>query len=96
VRLAIDDYECNADKRLANLRKHRIDFAVLVDFEWDTALIGFDDDAAYGEERMKAYGFIGSKLHVFVYTERGPKIRAISLRIAEKQEKRRYEQEQLD
>jgi uncharacterized DUF497 family protein len=66
VRLTIDDYEWDPAKRLANLRDHGIDFIVLVDFEWDSAFIGFDDDLAYGEERMKAYGFIGSKLHVFV------------------------------
>jgi len=31
---------------------------------------------------MKAYGFIGRKLFVLVYAERGEKVRAISLRIA--------------
>jgi uncharacterized DUF497 family protein len=57
--------------------------------EWDTAVIDIDDDEH--EERMIAYGFIGTKLHVLVYAERGDKIRAISLRIAEKHEKRYYD-----
>lgn len=96
MRLALDDYEWDPKKRIRNLRDHRVDFVTLVDFEWETAFIGFDDDLTYGEERMKAYGFIGPKLHVFIYVERGDKIRAISLRHAEKQEKRRYEQQELD
>ena len=96
MKLKIDDYDWDPDKRLRNLRKHRVDFTALPDFEWDTAFIGFDNDPIHGEERMKAYGFIGRKLFILVYTERGEKVRAISLRIAEKQEKRRYEQKQLD
>jgi uncharacterized protein len=90
LRLATDDYEWNADKRLANLRKHKIDFAVLVDFEWRTAVIDIDDDE-HDEERMIAYGFIGTKLHVLVYAERGDKVRVISLRQAERHEKRYYD-----
>ena len=78
-----------------NLRKHKIDFAVIVDFEWDTA-ISREMQLEDGEERSVTFGFIGVKLHVLVYTERGDKIRVISLRHAEKQEKRRYDQEQLE
>lgn len=85
-------FEWDEVKAAINLRKHRIAFANAWRFEFDTALIGIDDDFAYGEERLKAYGFIGPKLYVMVYVEHGITRRVISLREATRQEKRTYEE----
>ena len=84
-------YEWDDNKRVANLVRHKVDFADAVAFEWDTALETIDDRFDYGETRWVALGFIGSKLHVMVYTFRGSKIRIISLRKANKREKIFYE-----
>jgi len=86
-------YEWNENKRLANLVRHKVDFADAVDFEWDTALETIDERFNYGEKRWVALGFIGKKLRVMVYTFRAPKIRIISLRKANKREKLYYEKQ---
>ncbi len=78
-------------KAASNLRKHGVGFEDARRFEFDTALVAIDDDVAYGEERFKAYGFIGARLHVIVYAERGDASRVISLRRATRNEKRIYE-----
>jgi uncharacterized protein len=77
----------NWDKRKAsaNLRKHKVAFDSVPAFEFDTAIIR-SVDLEDGEERVVALGFIGEKLHVLVYTERGDITWVISLRRAEKHE----------
>jgi uncharacterized DUF497 family protein len=37
----VDDWD--EAKRSANLRDHRVDFAVIEQFEWDLAIISVDD-----------------------------------------------------
>ncbi|MFQ5648644.1 MAG: BrnT family toxin [bacterium] len=86
-------YEWDENKRLANLVRHKVDFADTIDSEWDTALETIDDRFDYGEERWVALGFIGNKLHVMVYIFRAPKIRIISLRKANKRERMYYEKQ---
>ena len=79
------EFDWNKRKAAANLRKHGIAFDSARYFEFDTAIIrsvDFDD----GEERIVAFGFIGERLQVLVYTERGDVIWVISLRRAEKHE----------
>jgi uncharacterized DUF497 family protein len=83
--------EWDATKAATNLRKHGVRFGAAVSFEFDTALVEIDADASYGEERLKACGFIGSKLYVLVYVERDQALRVISLRRATQHEKRTYE-----
>ena len=85
--------EWDEAKARANLRKHGVSFDEAARFEFDTALIGIDDDLPYGEERLKAYGFIGRRLHVMIFVERVNMIRVISLRMASSVEKRTYEDE---
>ena len=86
-------YEWDENKRLANLERHKVDFATAIDFEWDTALETIDDRYEYGEKRWVTIGFIRKKLHVMVYTIRGNKIRIISLRKANRRESKYYEKE---
>ncbi len=84
-------YEWDENKRAANLARHNVDFVAVVDFEWDTAFEAIDDRFNYAEERWIALGFIGKRLHVMVYTCRAETIRIISLRRANKREKKYYE-----
>jgi uncharacterized DUF497 family protein len=86
-------FEWDDDKAAANLACHKVAIERVKDFEWNTAQIIVDDREDYGELRMKALGFIGERLHVLVFTERGDKIRVISLRKANKREVNAYERQ---
>jgi len=75
-------FEWDEEKAKANLRKHGVAFEKAHYFQFSTAVEWLDDWSGYGEERIKATGFIGNKLHVLIYTQRGNAIRVISLRMA--------------
>ena len=79
------------DKRGENARKHGIDLADAEVFEWAAALDEEDRTEDYGEQRFRAIGPIGDDLYVYVYTvnEDGTD-HAVSLRKADKKEKRHY------
>ena len=49
-----------------------------------------DDRHDYGERRVIAFGTIGGRLHVCIYTMRGEVYRLISLRRANRKEVRRW------
>ena len=72
------NYEWDGHKRRENLQKHRVDFAAVNDFEWETAVIEFDD--RHDEPRWVAIGYIGFRLFTVVYTNRGDMTRIISVR----------------
>lgn len=80
--------EWDETKRLSNLDKHRVDFAAMTDFEWDSADVR--DSPRHGEQRLMAKGFIGNVLHSVVYTLRGGSVRIISLRRATRKEMVEY------
>jgi uncharacterized protein len=75
-----------------NRVKHGISLADATRFDWDTALEREDDRFDYGEIRFVAIGLIGARLYVMVFTEGSDDeaVRIISLRPAEKHEKRFY------
>jgi uncharacterized DUF497 family protein len=73
-------YAWDERKRASNLRKHGVDFAIVQDFSFETALVLRDDRKSYGEERYRAYGTIKGRLHALVFTRREGRIRVISLR----------------
>jgi hypothetical protein len=83
-------YQWDESKRAANLRDHKVDFATVEHFEWETALIIPDEREDYSELREIALGFIGVRLHVMVFTRRGDQVRIISLRKADRREVQRY------
>lgn len=83
-------FEWDETKRQANSAKHGVDFAAIVDFEFETALISVDSRRDYGEVRHVALGFIGERIHAVTYTRRGDKVRVISLRKANAREIKRY------
>ncbi len=85
-----DKFEWDEQKRIANARKHDIDFADAVSiFEGDIVVM-LDDRFDYGETRYIAYGLLHGKVIVVAYTERGKRIRLISARKAVKDEETFY------
>ena len=86
------DYEWDGPKRRANLEKHRVDFSAIYGFDWDTAVIEFDD--RHDEPRWVAKGVIGATLYFVVFTNRGGLRRIISLRKATRMEARDYVESQ--
>jgi uncharacterized protein len=79
-------FEWDETKRVANIAKHGVDFTVIADFEWETALVRPDTREDHDELREVALGFVGARLHSVVFTERGDVVRVISLRKATKKE----------
>jgi uncharacterized protein len=75
-----------------NQAKHGISLQAASRFDWDTALEREDDRFEYGEIRFVALGLIDASLYVLVFTEGSDDdvVRVISLRPAEKHEKRYY------
>ena len=85
-------YEWDEAKRRGNIEKHGEDFTLIDAFDWETATS--EADPRQDEPRILATGFVGSRLHVIVYTWRGENIRVISLRKANDREARRYAETQ--
>jgi uncharacterized protein len=88
------EFEWDDAKRFANLRKHGVDFARVVEFEWETAKESEDRRTDCGEHRWIAHGRIGNDLHVLIYTRRNGRVRVISLREASRREKASYAENQ--
>ena len=86
-----EEFEWDAAKATANLRKHGVAFedAQLV-FNDAYALHSFDVDAGYGEQRMIVTGMVNGVLLTVVYTEREERTRLISARKATKHEQLEY------
>lgn len=77
-------------KNERNMRERGIAFSAAEAFEFDTAIVAVDDRKDYGEVREVAFGFIGARLHVLVFTMRGEACHVISLRKANKREIKAY------
>lgn len=86
-------YEWDEAKRQANLQKHGVDFSTVDRFEWEYSISTEDKSERHGEQRMISIGPIGLRLHVLVWTSRGETVRIISLRLANKLERKRHEKE---
>ena len=83
-------YGWDERKRRSNILKHGVDFILAYGFDWNSAAVA-PDPKDYGEHRLRATGYIGNRLYRMIYTERGNITRIISLRKANKREKRSYE-----
>lgn len=81
----------DAKKEKENRSKHGIGFDAIEHFEWETAITVEDSRFNYGEPRYISYGFIDTRLYVLVWTPRD-KVRPISLRKANRKERKRYEE----
>lgn len=79
-------YEWDNEKAARNLAKHGVPFEAVHGFDWRTAIEAEDTRYDYGETRMQALGKIGGRYHVLVCAWRNDRIRAISLRKANRRE----------
>jgi uncharacterized DUF497 family protein len=84
--------EFDSHKDAENTRKHGVSLALAEEFDETMALILVDDRKAYGETRYRAFVPLPVRLHVIVYTRRQDGIRIISLRKANKRERKYYEE----
>ena len=84
-------YDWDEAKRRANLAKHGVDFADMAMFDWPGAVVLEDDRRNYKERRLSATGHILGRLHVCIFTPRGGRLRIISLRKANRRDKREWE-----
>lgn len=81
-------------KRESNLKKHGLDFVDAATIFEDRFLVERNDTRReYGEMRVQATGFGQGKLMFVVYTRRGDLRRLISARLANRNERQRYEEE---
>lgn len=75
-------------KDVANVAKHGVSLSVAEKMNLDDAVIVSSDRD--GEQRFVAYGMVAGRMFVLVFTFRGEGVRAISLRKANKREKKLY------
>lgn len=85
--------EFDPAKNATNLRERGIGFERFADLDIDTAISTEDTRRDYGEPRLRVLGYIDGELHAAVITPRGPAIRVISLRRANRREEKTYAKE---
>jgi uncharacterized DUF497 family protein len=85
-------FEWDENKNKTNIRVHEIDFrdAQLI-FDWPM-LIKADTRKDYGEERLVGLGLLHEVVIVIVFTKRNDIIRVISIRRANRNERKIYEE----
>ena len=86
------DFEWDEAKNRLNIAKHGIDFVDVPRMLQGPLLVRRDDRGTYGEERWIAMGDLDGGVIVTVYTQRGPRLRIISARRANRRERTIYEQ----
>jgi uncharacterized DUF497 family protein len=84
-------FEWDERKRLANLAKHRLDFAD-VDLVFDQPYLRLAGRPVGAEIRHRAIGSLGESLVAVIFTMRGETVRIISMRKARDDERRRFHQ----
>jgi len=89
-------FEWDEAKRLANLRKHGVDFAdAPAIFEGETVTVA-DDRFDYGETRYMTLGLLRNLVILVVHTESDDVIRIISARKATRYEEKTYFEQVAD
>ena len=88
-------FEWDADKAAANLRKHGVSFDEAVTAFGDPlSVLLRDPDHSAGEERYLVMGMsTQGRLLVVAFVERPPRTRIISARLATRRERHNYEEE---
>ena len=88
-------FEWDPDKAEANLSKHGVSFAEAVTAFGDPLSMNMPDpDHSENEQRFIVLGMSDRyRLLVVSYTERPPRTRIISARLATRHERRQYEEE---
>ncbi|SDS58222.1 hypothetical protein SAMN05216198_2275 [Halopseudomonas litoralis] len=83
--------EFDPAKNQRNIIERGLPFEEVADFEFESALFWIDDRKDYGEQRIRALGYIGKRLHALVFAETMTGIRIISFRKANRREIKHYE-----
>jgi hypothetical protein len=81
--------EFDEAKNARNIRLRGTGFDAFANIDVDTAISSDDTREDYGESRMRVVGFIEGRLQAAVITPRGGRIRVISLRRANRRERKR-------
>jgi uncharacterized protein len=79
--------EFDRGKNMANVAKHGVHMAAAAEFDFETAETWTDTRESYGEVRTIALGFITNRLHVLVFTMRGPEVAGYKLAQSKSQRK---------
>ena len=86
-------YQWDKNKATSNLKKHGIEFADAVSVFSDELAITIPDNR-FDEERFVTIGMDGfGRILVIVFTWRSEDIRLISARLAERRERKQYEED---
>ena len=87
-----DEFEWDDSEAEANLRKHKVRFRA-ASRVFDDPLVLIEQDLAedYDEDRFVAVGRVEGLLITVVFTERGERVRIISARKANNDERRAYD-----
>jgi uncharacterized DUF497 family protein len=87
-------FEWDSDKNKQNIKKHGIDFdEILAVFDDPMFLEGYDQEHSENEDRFYGIGCIDGVLFILVfYTERNNRIRLISARLADTEDKKEYDE----
>jgi len=83
--------EYDPAKDAVNRKKHGVSLGDAELLDWKTLKSFHDDRRIYGETRQVGYAYLDKRLHAVVYTYRGMALRIISLRKANKKERKWYE-----
>jgi uncharacterized DUF497 family protein len=84
-------FEWDAEKAIANERKHHVDFKTAVRVFLDpNRLEDYDFEHGENEDRWITIGLVEARMLMVVYTERRETIRLISARKATKDEQKAY------
>lgn len=88
------NFEWDSDKARRNLQKHRVSFDEAATAFGDPLSVTIDDpDHSVGEQRLLLLGqTLLGKLVVVAHLDDGETIRIISARLAERHERRQYEE----
>jgi uncharacterized DUF497 family protein len=78
-------------KNERNQRERGLCFEMVAEFAFSSAKYVQDNRKDYGEVRIRALGFIEFTLYALVFTMRGNALRVISLRRANRKERKQYE-----
>ena len=85
-------FQWDEEKNEQNIRKHGFDFADAWEVFQNPLMARIDSREDYGEDRWQGIGVLQGRTVVVVFAERDRDIvRIISLRIANKNEKKQYE-----
>jgi uncharacterized DUF497 family protein len=84
-------FEWDAEKRLANVVKHGVDFTDACRLFEGPFMTMTDNRRDYGEIRSIAFGHVENRLIAVAFTKRQDIIRIISARKANDREKKRFE-----